>query len=491
MEGQECDTRFDGLMHALHQITRLQKQAVNAQIDAREKRRKAGFKRRDVWICDANFMKELQKLIAKEHLKGFEELRKLALDCQEARNDLGPLEDEGTRAEQLSEGETWKLQQAEESLLNKFRKEFQSAESYSSGPSSTTSTPYLADSDDESQPVKELLDHPPEILHAQSTSSLSSGNIAESPNIETLLDLQDDISQDTMLLGVQDMAKLETATSGPNSESGNGDIDLHSEIWFQHPSATASGHINELPSTGMPLSLHHDISHEATLLGVQDSTTLENTDIGTTSASGHGDIDLPLEFWTEGDLVRPPEPPPPPYQASLERYPALLSTFGTIRERINKWMLNSLLLSHLEATILRNQLTFQITEPPSNWAQLVFEYWELDDAGTPTKQNPKPHLGPKKEQDISRSQADKSPASEPFIDPRMRKAPENSILKYTNTDQGYLSGSSLRRRESFESFMASVRQAPTHPIPTAHIPELPTSSDTTENHSNQLSKQVQ
>ena len=393
MEGQECDTRFDGLMHALHQITRLQKQAVNAQIDAREKRRKAGFKRRDVWICDANFMKELQKLIAKEHLKGFEELRKLALDCQEARNDLGPLDDEGTRAEQLSEGETWKLLQAEESLLNKFRKEFQSAESYSSGPSSTTSTPYLADSDDESQHVKQLLDHPPEVLHAQPTSTLSSGNIAESPNIETLLDLQDDISQETMLLGVDDMAKLEPATSGPNSESGNGDIDLHSEIWFQHPS---SGHMNELPSTGMPLSLHHDISHDATVLGVQDSMTRENADIRTTSASGHGDIDLPLEFWTEGDLVRPPEPPPPPYQASLERYPALLSTFGTIRERINKWMLNSLLLSHLEATLLRNQLTFQITEPPSNWAQLVLEYWALDDAGTPTKQNPKPHLGPKK-----------------------------------------------------------------------------------------------
>jgi hypothetical protein len=335
MEGQEGGTRFNDLVHALYQITRLQKLAVNAQIDAREKRRKAGFKRRDVWICDANFMKELQKLIAKEHLKGFEKLQKLALDCQEARGDLGPWEDESTKAEQLSEGEMWRLQQAEDLLYDKFSSEIQFAESYSSGPSSTSSDPYQARYD-ESQSIEELTEHPHEVLYGKSTSTPSSGHIAESPT--EALNMSGDSSQDMMLLCVQ--GRVELVNSGPDSESENGDIDLDPEIRFQ---------------------------------------------IHSSAVSGHGNIDLPLRLWTKGDLLPLPEPPPSPYRASLERYPALLSTFGTIRERIDKWILNSLLLSHLEATVLRDQLTLQITEPPSDWAQLVLAYWELDDAGRPTK----------------------------------------------------------------------------------------------------------
>jgi hypothetical protein len=66
------------------------------------------------------FMKELQRLLAKEYLQGFEELGKLAGHCQETRNDLGPLEDEGIKAEQQFEAKILKLQQAEESLYRQF-----------------------------------------------------------------------------------------------------------------------------------------------------------------------------------------------------------------------------------------------------------------------------------------------------------------------------------------------------------------------------------
>jgi hypothetical protein len=284
-----------------------------------------------------------------------------------------------------------KLQQAEESLYRQFSKDFHSAETYSSGPPSTTSSSYQVESEVESQPPGGLTDHRSEILHEPPISTPSSGHAIELTNTQELLNLDDDLSQDTMLLGVQDMAELEILHRAPISESGNGDIDLDSEIWLQTPSTAASGHKSESPSTDILLGLHHDISQDPTVFVVRGPARLEAINTASTSVSGHRDIDLPLEFWTEGDLVPPPKLPPAPYQASLERYPALLTKFGTSRERIDNWILNSLLLSHLEATLLRNQLIFQISKSPSNWAQLVFAYWELD-VGTPTKQNPKPYF---------------------------------------------------------------------------------------------------
>ena len=52
-------------------------------------------------------MGEVQKLSAEGKLDGFEELRKLAAQCQGARDDLGPLEQEGTDAEQYWEGQIY------------------------------------------------------------------------------------------------------------------------------------------------------------------------------------------------------------------------------------------------------------------------------------------------------------------------------------------------------------------------------------------------
>merc|ERR1711939_187869 len=72
-------------MHALQKITRLQREATSARVEARQKRREAAFKRQEVWIWDAKFMGEVQKLSAEGKLDGFEELRKLAAQCQGAR----------------------------------------------------------------------------------------------------------------------------------------------------------------------------------------------------------------------------------------------------------------------------------------------------------------------------------------------------------------------------------------------------------------------
>jgi len=303
--------RLLGLMSELREVSRLQKMVMNTQIDTREKRRQAGFKRRDVWTRDARFMKELQKLMAEEKLKGFEELLVLAEKCQTARDDLGPLEDEGIQAEQRLEADLWRLQEAEEFICDEFRLEFQAAGTSSPG-SSSTPTQYASDSDLDSSELEAA-------IHDSEATAVASSLLPESvasPNF-------------------------------PRLATSDLEITKRTEI---------------------------DRYQDSTLLGIQEHDVAQTQqEIAWEMDSGYGDIDLPPET----------QPLHRPHTASVERYPELSTDFSTRRDRINKWLLGTVLLSHLEATVLRNQLDAEDSALPSNWSQLVLAYWNLDAAANP------------------------------------------------------------------------------------------------------------
>jgi hypothetical protein len=316
--------RLVELMQVMKRMARLHKQAISAQITTRQKRRAAGFKRRDVWVCDAAFMKQLQKLMAEEKLKGFEgaqELFKLAEDCQIVRNELGPLEQEGTEAEQQLEGVVWKLQQAAESMYDDFEGEFTSAEMYPSVPTSASSSSYQS----EAEPGNESTSDGTKDNHItvqrlpNSVASISSFKLAV-PGPESYSTLDTDPSQDYMLRGVNGM------------------------FYFRGANPSESD-------------------------------------------SAIGDIDLSYEEGSPGDLTNPFQHVERNSSTSLERYPELITEIETPRERINKWLLNTTLLSHFEADILRQQLDSRMKLTPSNWSQLVIAYWDSDEAAAPPPKN--------------------------------------------------------------------------------------------------------
>lgn len=317
--------RFIELMQAIHRMSRLHKQAISAQIDARQKRRAAGFKRRDVWICDGKFMKELQRLMAEEKLKGFEGaegLVKLAEECQVVRNDLGPLEQDGTEAEQRLEGEVWKLEQAAESTFNNFESELFTADMYSSGSSSASSSPYQSEEELDREGISEDRRH------------------------------------------------------------------THAEELYRPPNSVAStsSFTRALPVPEIPMVLDLDVPQDYMLRGINDMYIFRGDRISD-SDSAIGDIDLPCEDWRLGDLIGPVQHLQRDSSASVERYPELITEFKTPRERINKWLLGTTLLSHLEADLLRQQLDSQLTLPPSNWSQLVIAYWAMDEAAVPSQKD--------------------------------------------------------------------------------------------------------
>ena len=322
---QTGGSRFLELAQAVQRIGRLQRHTINAQIDARQKGREVGFKRRDVGVCDANFMKELQSLIGNERLKEFDNLLKLAAQCQSIRDDLGPLEEERTMADLRLEGEIWKLQQEEDAVCAEFEKELESGQSHSPAPSTIFSVHYESPSESESQSLNDTSKDDQGVIPFQPAASLASSSsfarVLLDP--ESSLPFADSVPQDSLLLGLKE--------NGSKPE------------------------------------------------------TVEIYNYG--SDSGIGDIDSPPESWSTGNIIGPFNPLPSRGQASVEPYPHLITDFGSRRDRINKWLEHMMLASRLESTvlfgILQDQLNPNELFMPSNWSQLVIAYWELDDATTP------------------------------------------------------------------------------------------------------------
>jgi hypothetical protein len=327
--------RLVGLMQGLQRVARLQEQLTNTQIDFRQKRREAAFKRDLVWDSDARFMRELQKLIAEgsENLqRDFKKLEHLADACQAARDILGPMEQEGIEAEQRWEGQIWSLRQAENHVYQEFNAEFRIAESYPPAPPSIDSSQYES-SEFGSQ-------------SSQDDLPSSQGNVTA--------------------------AIVPTASLIPQT------VDIEPPL--------------------APLRL---TTAEPALLGVETRETEANL-LKTNSAkwdndSGIEDIDRPSHTRTIEGLIGPPQRLPARKYAS-ELYPNLHTDFGTKRDRINKWLESSALASRIEATsiftVLRDKMIAESMQMPSNWAQLVIAYWELDGAVTPNHYPPLPDVPP-------------------------------------------------------------------------------------------------
>lgn len=324
--------RWGGLMQDLNRLSKLQEEASHAQIDARQKRREASFKRQDVWLRDAEFMRCIQELNAQGHFNGFNNLTQLANKCQLARDELGPVEQEGIEAEQIWEGQLWELQRAEERIYADYQDEFEEAATYSSDSKSAISAENQQPAAPEGQDVEtanpNIIPPTPEQSPARSTISL--------PNHQT--------------------------------------APMKADITTITPSNTKE------PRNAMLLDLVESAEKEVAL---SPAETLLEWD----SDSGIADINLVPIRDTSEDLVRSLQKLPNKQYASLEPYPQLLNDFSSTRDRVNKWLENTVLLSRFEGvsmyTILKDQLARENALLPTNWAQFVVAYWDLDGASIP------------------------------------------------------------------------------------------------------------
>jgi hypothetical protein len=324
--------RWGELMQNLHNLSKLQEDASHAQIDARQKRRQASFKRQEVWLRDAEFMRHVQELSAQGHFNEFKNLAQLAKKCQTARDVLGPVEQEGIEAEQRWEGQLWELQRAEERVFHGYQDEFGEAAQYSQDSQSTVST------EDHHSTVTEFPEEQGvEIAH---------------PNTIPQADEKSTARSTTVLTHHQRTPLYADAPHSSNSEPKN--VILSDLVESAEKEST-------LPRTEPLLEWDSD--------------------------SGIADINRTPITNTNDDLAHSFQKIPKKHFTSLELYPHLLNDFGSTRDRVNKWLENTTLVSRFEGislyTILKDQLGKENALLPTNWAQLVVAYWDMDGASIP------------------------------------------------------------------------------------------------------------
>lgn len=331
----QANNQIDGprlieLMQRLPRLAALQEEAVTAQVLSRQRRRALGFRRNDVWMCDAAFMTELQKAIAQGKLKGFEELFRLGNDCQTARDKLGPLEEESILADQRWESQTFRLKTAEDSVYEYFRSEFENANNYPSEMSNEQS------STSEFSP-----EHESQVLDSESNDS----------QIDITYHLVDSVADVSSIPPLTLSPRPTIAVSEPGTPQDSMLLGM-----------TETSHI---PNTITLSSLELD-SHEY------------DSDSGISAG-----LDRVLGSSVNENWVGSPQSFTQKPHDSLELYPALLTDFTTSRERVNNWLLQTALLSRQDAIILKNKLELEHLETPSAWAQLVIAWWEHDGAAIP------------------------------------------------------------------------------------------------------------
>ena len=312
---------FSRFMKLVSRLPRLREDAVHDGVLARQRRRELGFKRARVSTSDARFMRAIQTLIAQGKLTGFPELLRLASECQQARDNTGPLEADCNEAEQEWEWRFSKLQLAEASAYEFFMTKFPNTDDLPS-PSSSQSG---------------------------SSSSDSGSQYLE----DTFNDTQDDVRylRLPLDLGPDHSSLLEVQPPGSPNEFGQRDLELRD----------LSANIDQ-PISTMPPNTGYSYYSSPTL---------------------SGGIDRPLSTKPGATFDVPTYSSTPQPLTDIENYPKLLLNFSTVRERVTNWLLHSLLLSRLEAAQLKARLDAEDPKTPSNWAQLVLSWWEKDMATAP------------------------------------------------------------------------------------------------------------
>lgn len=311
--------RFIELMHALQKITRIQQEATSARIDARQKRREAALKRQEVWVWDAKFMVEVQRLSAEGRLAGFEELTRLAARCQATRDGLGPIEQEGSEAEQHWEGRMWQLRQTEEQLCRNFEREFLVAGSVPPPSASDESSQFESSLQDEVEDIDEQTERG--IVPIRTSASVASGSSNRPWHGHfSALDVKDgpgsDASMYQDLNGIQVQRNASQAYSG-GSDSGFGYLD----------------DIDDTDALGRPQGLPQ---------------------------------------YNAGSIEQ--------YPNLLRDF---RSRRDRINRWLKHMMLNSHPEATSQFEILTTRLAADNRAVPSNWSQLVIAYWELDGEASP------------------------------------------------------------------------------------------------------------
>ncbi|KAM3068123.1 hypothetical protein ACMFMG_011172 [Clarireedia jacksonii] len=132
--------RYLKFLRHLRRLSKRREDVTMSAIPKRQTTRAVNYARKHVRDCDDRFMQELRILYELGEFQGFHILRKLFSEMQNARDKLGPIEQESMEKDQDWEWESTKLVEAENVVYLKFKDELETAVRLAPSPTSGSSS---------------------------------------------------------------------------------------------------------------------------------------------------------------------------------------------------------------------------------------------------------------------------------------------------------------------------------------------------------------
>jgi hypothetical protein len=364
-------TRF---MDELAEFVAMQGDVIRFRVHVQEKRRKVKIYRENVSKCDMKFINCLRESKANGSLSTDPELERLYDASQEARDEVGPEEDDYEKLELRLGADEFALKEKYDSLESRFENFFKlraTSTTNKSAPASINFESSSAASDiDENHLIAE---EPKQFGLFQGAVIGDKVKVGQLPFIEPYgTTITPSCSQKKApLSGLQGPSRSSGLGRRESSNVKNTPVNEKARI-----TDGLAGVKHEVGEWMAPEYESCEARMDFNLKGLQDVSMIRE------SSGGLDDLNVENLFGDGNSLLLLGSDTDT--QSTLSDY---LMQFDSTRNRVNRWLLHKLRISPLEISELRRQVLKSPQSTP-NWADLALDCWDKDNTEDEPEHSP-------------------------------------------------------------------------------------------------------
>lgn len=355
---------YTEFMDGLAEFVAMQGEVIRSRVHVQEKRRKVKIYRENVSKCDMEFINYLRESKANGSLSTDPELERLYDASQEARDEVGPEEDDYEKLELRLGADEFALKEKYDSLESRFENYFKlraTSTMNKSAPASINFESSSAASDIDENHLK--AEEPKQFGLFQGAVIGDKVKVGQLPFIEPCgtTTAPSYSRKEAPLSGLQ--GSSHSSSLGRRESSNVKNTPVKEKVRIADGLAGVEHQVGEWMA---PEYESCETRMDFNLKGLQDVSMIGE------SSGGLDDLNVEYSFGDGNSLLLLGSDTDT--QSTLSDY---LMQFDSTQNRVNRWLLHKLRISPFEVSELRRKV-LESPQSTRNWADLALDYWDKD-----------------------------------------------------------------------------------------------------------------